>query len=116
MSHVSGTQALPGNLGEILVARRCLAPEALERAQRLQQDGHDRLDRILTRLGLVTERALAEALAALKAAEGEIESLEARIAELEAETPDCAAAVKAERERVVDALVSGFDLLATSIR
>ena len=54
---------MSASLGAILVARRCLAPEALERAERLQQDGHDRLDRILTRLGLVTERALAEALA-----------------------------------------------------
>jgi general secretion pathway protein E len=63
MSQSRGNQAMSASLGEILVARRCLAPEALERAQRLQQDGHDRLDRILTRLGLVTERALAEALA-----------------------------------------------------
>ena len=29
---------------------------------------------------------------------------------------DCSTAIEAERERVVDALVSGFDLLATSIR
>ncbi len=51
-------------LDQILVAQRCLTPEAAERAQRLRQEGHDRLDRILTRLGLITERALAEALAA----------------------------------------------------
>jgi general secretion pathway protein E len=51
------------NLGQILVAQRRLPPEALERALRLQQEGHDRLDRILTRLGLITERTLAEALA-----------------------------------------------------
>jgi murein DD-endopeptidase MepM/ murein hydrolase activator NlpD len=78
-----------------------------------------------------SQRALAKSEAALAAqkaqttlatderdtARRELAAAQAALAECEAATPqDCDAAVKAERERVVDALVSGFDLLATSIR
>lgn len=46
-----------------LVARGVLGAAALERALRLHRDGAERLPTILLRLGLVSERALAAALA-----------------------------------------------------
>jgi hypothetical protein len=47
----------------------------------------------------------------------ELTTAQARILELEQATPpDCTAAVKAERQRVIDALVSGIDLIAVSLR
>jgi general secretion pathway protein E len=51
-------------LGELLLTRGAISPEALARARLVQQETHERFDAILTRLGLISERALAEALAA----------------------------------------------------
>ncbi len=53
-------------LAGILLARRLLTPEALERARRLQAEGGAEtppLDTVLTRLGILPERSLAAALA-----------------------------------------------------
>jgi len=52
-------------LGEHLVARSKLAAPALARAERLAAESGERLELVLTRLGLLTERDLAEALASL---------------------------------------------------
>jgi general secretion pathway protein E len=49
-------------LGRHLVSRGQLSAAALERAERLAIDGNERLDTVLTNLGLVTERDLAEAM------------------------------------------------------
>jgi len=51
-------------LGEILVERGALSAMALERASRLQAESGEPLSAVLTKLGLVSERALAEAFAA----------------------------------------------------
>ncbi len=51
------------SLDALLLAQRRLSPEALERARRLQAETGERLDTILTRLGILSEAALAEALA-----------------------------------------------------
>ncbi len=56
--------ALAGGLADILIAGGKLATSDLERAQRLQRETRERLDVILTRLGLVSERDMAEALSA----------------------------------------------------
>src|SRR5690349_14014841 len=50
-------------LGAWLVARGKVGTAALERALRLQSSGTDRFDQILTKLGLVSDRDIAEALA-----------------------------------------------------
>ncbi|MEO3430509.1 type II secretion system ATPase GspE [Pelagibius sp. CAU 1746] len=55
----------PRNVGDLLLARGKLEPAALARAERAQAETGERLDRVLTRLGLVGERDMAEALAAL---------------------------------------------------
>jgi len=52
-------------LGERLIAAGKLTAVALDRAQRLQQESGERLEAVLTNLGLVSERDLAETLAAL---------------------------------------------------
>ncbi|MGF1631827.1 MAG: type II secretion system ATPase GspE [Kiloniellaceae bacterium] len=55
----------PKTVGELLLARGRLEPAALARAERAQAETGERLDRVLTRLGLVGERDMAEALSAL---------------------------------------------------
>jgi general secretion pathway protein E len=49
-------------LGELLVARGKLAESDLRRAQRLQETSDDKLQAVLLKLGVVSERDLAEAL------------------------------------------------------
>jgi general secretion pathway protein E len=51
------------SLGQLLVDRGKLSPADLERALRLHKETHDRVDLILTRLGLVSERDIADGLA-----------------------------------------------------
>ncbi len=59
--------AVPANgaagLRDILLGQRRLSAEAAARAERLQAESGERLDTILTRLGILSERAIAEALA-----------------------------------------------------
>lgn len=50
-------------LAEALRSRGLIEPDALGRARRVAADSGERLDRVLTRLGLVAERAMAETLA-----------------------------------------------------
>ncbi len=52
-------------LVQYLVERGLLEPASLERARRIAAESGGRLDAILTQLGLVSERALAEGLAAI---------------------------------------------------
>jgi general secretion pathway protein E len=52
-------------LSDILLARGALDTRTLERARRVAADTGGRLDRVLTQLGMVSERDLAEALAEL---------------------------------------------------
>ncbi len=51
-------------IGARLVAQGKLEQSALERAERARAESGERLDRVLTRLGLVGERDMAEAMAA----------------------------------------------------
>ena len=60
-----GPDVLAERLGALLVERGKLAPAGLDRARRAQAESGGRLDQILTRLGLVADRDLIEALAAL---------------------------------------------------
>lgn len=53
------------SVGDWLTRRGKLAPAALERAQRLVRERGERLETVLIRLGLVAERDVADALAAL---------------------------------------------------
>ncbi len=50
-------------LGEILVEQKGLSPEDLDRALRLQKEGGERIGMMLVRLGMISERDLAGALA-----------------------------------------------------
>ncbi len=50
-------------LGEILVEQRGLSPEDLDRALRLQKESGERIGTMLVRLGMISERDLAGALA-----------------------------------------------------
>jgi general secretion pathway protein E len=50
-------------LGEILVERRGLSSEDLDRALRLQKESGERIGTMLVRLGMISERDLACALA-----------------------------------------------------
>jgi general secretion pathway protein E len=52
-------------LGALLVDRGALTAAALDRALRLQSESGERLSAVLTKLGLISERALAEAFAAV---------------------------------------------------
>src|SRR5204863_8510689 len=52
-------------LSYILLARGALDYRTLDRARRVTADTGGRLDRVLTQLGMVSERGLAEALAEL---------------------------------------------------
>jgi general secretion pathway protein E len=56
------------DLGASLVETGIIDQRTLERARRAAAEAGDRLDRILTQLGLVSERSLAEALAQMLAA------------------------------------------------
>ncbi|MCB1823173.1 MAG: type II secretion system ATPase GspE [Candidatus Competibacteraceae bacterium] len=53
---------MPVDLGELLVAHRKLADADLQRARRVQDGTGENLDSLLVKLGLVSERDLAEAL------------------------------------------------------
>jgi general secretion pathway protein E len=52
-------------LGEILVADGALDRRSLDRARRVADETGGRLDRVVTQLGMISERSLAEALARL---------------------------------------------------
>ena len=52
-------------LGELLVAQGQLDSKSLERGRRLAAESGTRLDTVLTQLGLVSERTMAEAMAKL---------------------------------------------------
>src|SRR5437763_17081054 len=52
-------------LSDILLARGAVDNRTLDRARRVAADTGGRLDRVLTQLGMVSERDLAEALAEL---------------------------------------------------
>ncbi len=53
---------MPVDLGELLVAHQKLADADLQRARRVQEGTGENLDSLLIKLGLVSERDLAEAL------------------------------------------------------
>ena len=57
-----------GKLGPALIDSGAVDPRTLERARRVASETGGRLDRVLTQLGLISERGLAEALAQLVAA------------------------------------------------
>jgi len=52
-------------LAQLLLARNLIDATALERARRVAAETGTRLDQVMTQLGLISERALAEALAAM---------------------------------------------------
>jgi general secretion pathway protein E len=52
------------DLGELLVEHQKLADADLQRARRVRKSTGENLDTLLVKLGLVSERDLAEALAA----------------------------------------------------
>jgi general secretion pathway protein E len=56
------------SLGPALIDSGAVDPRTLERARRVASETGGRLDRVLTQLGLISERGLAEALAQLVAA------------------------------------------------
>ncbi|HEY3779318.1 MAG TPA: type II secretion system ATPase GspE [Rhizomicrobium sp.] len=58
-----GAPALDRSFSDYLIAAGKVQPQAVERAQHLALESHERLESILTRLGLLTERDLAETLA-----------------------------------------------------
>ncbi|WP_282610535.1 type II secretion system ATPase GspE [Pelagibius sp. Alg239-R121] len=65
-SEVSGGPGTPSpqaSIGALLVAEGKLDAAALKRAERAQAESGERLDRVLTRLGLVGDRDMAEAMA-----------------------------------------------------
>src|SRR5271169_1577022 len=55
-------------LGPALIDSGAVDPRTLERARRVASETGGRLDRVLTQLGLISERGLAEALAQLVSA------------------------------------------------
>jgi general secretion pathway protein E len=55
----------PARLEAVLTERGLLSPQALERARRLEAESGERIDHIAAKLGLVTERDMAGAYAAL---------------------------------------------------
>jgi general secretion pathway protein E len=55
--------AFAAALGELLIARGRLDARSLDRGRQLAADGGARLDKVLTQLGLVSERVLAESMA-----------------------------------------------------
>ncbi len=63
-AHVNGSSLPPErSFAEYLVAAGKVQPQAIERAQHLALESQERLESVLTRLGLITERDLAETLA-----------------------------------------------------
>jgi general secretion pathway protein E len=60
--HNGGTPVARPSFAEHLVALGKVQPQAIERAQHLAVESQERLESVLTRLGLITERDLAEAL------------------------------------------------------
>jgi general secretion pathway protein E len=63
MQSFADPQEAADGLAALLIARRKLTAQGHERARRLSQESGERLDAILTKLGLVSERDLADALA-----------------------------------------------------
>ena len=62
---LSSPDVFTAALGELLISQGQLDPKNLARGQRLAAENGGRLDSILTQLGLISERALAEATAKL---------------------------------------------------
>jgi general secretion pathway protein E len=62
---LSTPEAFTAALGELLIAQGQLDAKSIARGQRLAAENGGRLDSILTQLGLISERALAEATAKL---------------------------------------------------
>src|SRR5215467_1411866 len=58
-------QDVSASLGELLIAQGQLDSKSLERGRRLAAESGTRLDTVLTQLGLVSERTMAEAMAKL---------------------------------------------------
>ena len=58
-----GGTGRPADLAALVEARRLVPAETLARARLIQAETGERLDAVLTRLGLVSERALAQAIA-----------------------------------------------------
>src|SRR5262245_64193687 len=61
----SSQEAFATALGEVLVEQGLLDSASLDRGRRVASDTNSRLDKVLPQLGLVSERALAEATARL---------------------------------------------------
>jgi len=57
------SESSAARLGDLLLTRAAIAPEAIARARLVHQETRERFDAILTRLGLISERTLAQALA-----------------------------------------------------
>lgn len=55
----------PADLARLLLERNLIDATGLERAKRVAAESGTRLDQVMTQLGLISERALAEALAAM---------------------------------------------------
>ncbi len=55
----------PRDIAALVRERRLLSSDALARAELVQQETGERLEAVLTRLGMISEQALAEALAAV---------------------------------------------------
>jgi general secretion pathway protein E len=64
LTTAEAAKAFDQSLGEFLVRRGRLDAAGLERARRLSESQDERVDRVLTKLGLVSEQDMAEALAA----------------------------------------------------
>ncbi len=56
-------RAEPGSVAELVRSHRLLGGDALARAELVQQETGERLEAVLTRLGLISEQALAQAFA-----------------------------------------------------
>lgn len=62
ITHAANTPARPSSIDELVVARGLVARETLARARLVQAESGERLDSVLTRLGMVSEQALAQAI------------------------------------------------------
>ena len=60
--HDAAPLAIPASISDVLSDLRVLSREAFARAQLAQQESGERLDSVVTRLGLISEQALCEAL------------------------------------------------------
>ena len=58
----SGTRPACGSLEDVLASQNVLSAEALDRALLVQRGSGERLEAVLTRLGLLTEQALADVI------------------------------------------------------